>query len=88
MGDTKRNFCTEQRAQFEVNVRGPKDKGTMFFWAERPPTADGNEAKAAEWRVNRLELEVGSIPDRRLVVRRAIDADGAAGASAAIAAVA
>lgn len=72
-----RNFCTDRLAQFEVKVAGPKDKGTMFFWAER--AAD----KCAEatvdnrsWQVSRLELEVNSIPDRRLVVKRPAAAAG------------
>lgn len=27
LADTNHNFCNEQQAQFEVNVKGPKDKG-------------------------------------------------------------
>lgn len=71
LGDPMRNFCTDRLAQFEVKVVGPKDKGTMFFWAERP----GEKCAEAtvddrNWHVSRLELEVNSIPDRRLVVKR------------------
>lgn len=83
LGDEQHNFCDGKNAQFEVSVKGlfarqfnfsfrrtlrttclhttgPKDKGTMYFWAERD--------ESEEWNVNRLELELKSIPDKRLIV--------------------
>lgn len=79
LGDTRRNFCDGSRAQFEVKVRGTKDKGTMYFWAEREAADDAGveskldagaeiSQKSLVWRVKRMELEVSSVPDRRLVV--------------------
>lgn len=61
--DSEHNFCYGNKAQFEVSVKGPKDKGKMFFWAER--------AESKEWIVTRLELELKSIPDKRLIVQKA-----------------
>lgn len=61
--DPQHNFCDGTNAQFEVSVKGPKDKGKMYFWAER-----GENSK--EWFVNRLEVELNSIPDKRLIVQK------------------
>lgn len=69
LGDSRRNYCTSTAAQFEVKVSGPKDKGTMFFWANRQPVAEEPSVDAG-WTINRLELEVKSMPDRRLVVKK------------------
>lgn len=87
LGDTRRNYCDSNRAQFEVKVRGTKDKGTMYFWAEREAADVGVDAskvdagaeagpKSLVWRVKRLELEVSSVPDRRLVVVKRPTTDG------------
>lgn len=62
LADPQHNFCDGTRAQFEVSVKGPKDKGKMYFWAER--------AESKEWFVNRLEVELNSIPDKRLIVQK------------------
>lgn len=63
LGDTERNYCDGKWAQFEVSVKGPKDKGTVYFWAQR--------ADDQQWIVNRLELELNSMPDKRLIVQKA-----------------
>lgn len=60
MTDSEHNFCDGTMAQFEVSLKGPKDKAKMYFWAER--------ADSKEWIVKRLEVELNSIPDKRLVV--------------------
>lgn len=60
--DSQHNYCDGKSAQFEVSVKGPKDKGKMYFWAER--------AESKEWIVNRLELELNSIRDKRLIVQK------------------
>lgn len=62
LGDNEHNFCDGQNAQFEVSIKGPKDKGKMFFWAER--------AENKDWIVNRLEVEFNSVPDKRLIVQK------------------
>lgn len=69
LGKSQSNFCTTTAAQFEVKVRGPKDKGTMFFWADRDPIAV-EQKTTSEWNISRLELEVNSIPDRRMIVKK------------------
>ncbi|KAG4071702.1 hypothetical protein HA402_011856 [Bradysia odoriphaga] len=61
LGDNEHNFCDGNKAQFEVSIKGPKDKGKMYFWAER--------AESKEWIVNRLEVELNSVPDKRLIVQ-------------------
>lgn len=63
MADSQHNFCDGAKAQFEVSIKGPKDKGKMYFWAER--------ADSKEWIVNRLEVELYKIPDKRLIVESA-----------------
>lgn len=35
----------------------------MYFWAER--------ADSKDWIVNRLEVELKSVPDKRLIVQKA-----------------
>ncbi|XP_055690051.1 uncharacterized protein LOC129793768 [Lutzomyia longipalpis] len=56
----KTNKCNSNEAHFEVSVRGPKDRGTYFFWARR------EEPKP--WEVYRAELELKSKPDQRLIL--------------------
>lgn len=63
LADPEHNFCDGTKAQFEVRVRGPKDKGRMYFWAER--------ADSEGWIVKRLEVELKSVPDKRLIVKQA-----------------
>lgn len=83
IGD-ENNWCDGYRAKFNVRVKGPKDKGKsflhfmchmlcfdpkydpfltgrVFFWATTD--ADG------KWTVNRVELELKSQPDRRLLIK-------------------
>lgn len=62
LADSQHNYCDGVKAQFEVSVKGPKDKGKMYFWAER------DDSKV--WTVNRLEIELNSIPDKRLIVQK------------------
>lgn len=62
LSDGQKNFCDGQTARFEVNVKGPKDRGVMCFWADRTDETG--------WLVKRVELELKSQPDRRLLVKK------------------
>ncbi|XP_054738737.1 uncharacterized protein LOC129244871 [Anastrepha obliqua] len=62
LGDTK-NFADGKNAQFEVRVKGAKDKGKMFFWATRTPEEG--------WLLDRLELELQSQPEKRFLIKKA-----------------
>lgn len=55
------NSCDASYAQFEVKVKGPKDKGVLYFWA----TNHINEG----WLVDRLELEANQHPNKRFLLR-------------------
>lgn len=57
--DTKNNFYDGSAAQFLIPVKGPKDKGKYFIWAEN--TDEG-------WKVSKAELELKSKPDAKLVI--------------------
>lgn len=58
----KDNYCNDSKAHFEVNVKGPKQKGTMYFWANKDETSD-------KWNISRIELGLESEPDRRLLIK-------------------
>lgn len=58
------NICNADRAQFEISVRGPKDKGTVFFWAT-------NREKG--WFIDRLELEANQHPNKRFLIKKQND---------------
>lgn len=62
LGNSTANFCDSTRAQLEVPVRGPKNKGTLFFWAER---VDPQQ----KWNVYRMELGLKNDPSRRLLIK-------------------
>ncbi|XP_067634177.1 cytochrome c oxidase assembly factor 1 homolog [Eurosta solidaginis] len=59
----KENFAYGQNAHFEVNVKGPKEKGKMYFWATHIPEQG--------WQTDRLELEVHSQPEKRYLIKKA-----------------
>ncbi|XP_039954136.1 uncharacterized protein LOC126756414 [Bactrocera neohumeralis] len=56
------NFSDGQIAQFMVHVKGVKDKGKMYFWANRTPDSS--------WFIDRLELELSSQPDKRFLIKK------------------
>ncbi|EDW62150.1 uncharacterized protein [Drosophila virilis] len=56
------NTCDADKAQFEISVRGPKDKGTVFFWATN------NREKG--WLIDRLELEAKLHPNKRFLLKK------------------
>lgn len=60
IGDAN-NASDGQTANFEVAVKGSKDRGKIFFWARRNEESD--------WLIDRLELELKSQPDKRFVIK-------------------
>lgn len=60
IGDSN-NSCDGQTANFEVSVKGSKERGKMFFSAMR--------SDEAGWIINRLELELKSQPDKRFIIQ-------------------
>lgn len=61
LGDEKKCFCDGKVAQFEVKVKGPKNRGSMYFWAHRTDETG--------WLVHRIELELKNQPEKRLMVK-------------------
>lgn len=61
LGDESKNSCNDQNAKFEVCVKGPKDRGTMFFWSTK---------KEGGWNLDRMELEVKSQKDKRFIIKK------------------
>ncbi|XP_063701662.1 uncharacterized protein LOC134831777 [Culicoides brevitarsis] len=59
--EDKKNFADGKNAHFEVKVKGPKDSGKMYLWAERVEE---------KWNVKRIELELKSQENKRLVVKK------------------
>ncbi|KAG8222938.1 hypothetical protein J437_LFUL000233 [Ladona fulva] len=59
LDDRKKNYCDGLKAQIEVPVRGPKQKGTLYFSAERA-------AHTEPWDVSHVELGLANEPNRRL----------------------
>ncbi|KAM8712426.1 hypothetical protein ACLKA7_012871 [Drosophila subpalustris] len=59
------NTCDANKAQLEITVRGPKDKGTLFFWATN------NMDKG--WLIDRLELEAKQHPNKRFLLKKSDD---------------
>ncbi|XP_068143800.1 cytochrome c oxidase assembly factor 1 homolog [Drosophila tropicalis] len=58
------NSCNAEKAQFEVSVRGSKDKGTVFFWASKSDNG---------WLIDRLELETKQNPNKRFLLKKSSD---------------
>ncbi|KAL5275670.1 hypothetical protein ACFFRR_001484 [Megaselia abdita] len=63
LGDESKNSCDGQTAKFEVSVKGPIDRGTMFFWSSR---------KEEGWNLDRMELEVRSQKDKRFIIKKSL----------------
>lgn len=56
------NYANQEKAHFEVKIKGPKSNGSMFFWAEKP-------LKAEHWEVTRIELQLKD-DDKRLLIKK------------------
>lgn len=57
------NYANQEKAHFEVKVKGPTAKATMFFWAEKESEA---------WNVSRIELQLKDDEDKRLIIKKPI----------------
>jgi cytochrome c oxidase assembly factor 1 len=62
LGDNAANCCNSAHAQLQIPVKGPKNKGTLFLWAEK---VDPQE----KWNVYRLELGLKNDLSRRLLIK-------------------
>lgn len=62
LGDTAKNRCDASSSKFQVSVKGPKGKGTLFLEARRESVQD-------KWEITRLALRVDSIADKELLIR-------------------
>ncbi|KAB0803927.1 hypothetical protein PPYR_00897 [Photinus pyralis] len=60
--DTENNWTKTLSAHYEVPVKGAKQKGTLYFWAER-------ESELDKWSVNRIELQLANDTSKRLLVK-------------------
>jgi cytochrome c oxidase assembly factor 1 len=60
IGNSEKNFTKDDKAQYEVPVKGPKQKGMIYFWAAKQDT---------EWVVTRIELGLQNEPNRRLLIK-------------------
>ncbi|XP_017115202.1 uncharacterized protein LOC108137806 [Drosophila elegans] len=58
----EKNRCDADQAQLQVAVQGPKDKGTVYFWA----TKSQNQG----WLIDRLELETKQHPNTRFLLKK------------------
>lgn len=58
----EKNYTRQQEARYEVPVKGPKDRGTLFFRAKK--LSDN------QWVVSRIELQLKSDVNRRLVIKK------------------
>lgn len=63
VGDEDKNFCKENKAQYEIPLKGPKQRGKLYLWASR-------KNEDAPWELNKLELELGKNSDKRLVIKK------------------
>lgn len=62
IGNQKKNYANDNIAKYEVPVKGPKQRGTLYFWAER-------KNPESSWNVYRIELEVANDSSKRLLIK-------------------
>lgn len=61
--DRKNNNVQDNDAHFAIPLKGPKQKGTVYFSATRL-------SKEASWTLTKVELEVENVPDKRLIIKK------------------
>lgn len=59
----KPNFVDDEKAYFEVKIKGPKAKGILFFWANKPKDA-------VHWDVSRVEFQLKDDDTKRLIIKK------------------
>lgn len=65
VGDNEKNYVTKQEARLQVSVKGPNDKGYLFFWAEKPD-------EQSAWLIQRMELALKSTPGKLLLIKKEV----------------
>jgi hypothetical protein len=58
----KPNYVDDTKAYFEVKVKGPKDKGIVYFWAYKKKDDE-------HWDVFKVELQLKDDDSKRLVIK-------------------
>ena len=64
--DAEKNFTKVDTAHYEVPIKGPKQKGVIYFWANKLDSG---------WTVNRIELGLDNEPNRRLLIKNTDNAE-------------
>lgn len=62
VSDNEKNWSNTLSAHLEVPVKGPKQRGTLYFWANRQNTED-------QWNIHRMELQLHNEHNRRLLIK-------------------
>lgn len=62
IGDQEKNYTKPLSAHYEIPVKGTKQKGIVYFWAQRKSEED-------EWFVSRIELGLNDDLTRRLLIK-------------------
>jgi cytochrome c oxidase assembly factor 1 len=62
LGTNTANSCNSTHAQLEIPVKGPKNKGTLFLWAEKVDPQQN-------WNIYRMELGLKNDLSRRLMIK-------------------
>lgn len=57
------NYANHEKAHFEVKVSGSKDRGSIFFWADKQKDDE-------KWNVSRIELQLKGDDEKRLVIKK------------------
>lgn len=63
VGNQRKNKIEGATAQFEVPLKGSKQKGNLFVYAVRE-----GEGDAERWSLKKVELEVADRPNKKLLV--------------------
>lgn len=66
VGDSEKNHVDKSKARLQVSVKGPTDKGYLFFWAEKPD-------EQGAWLIKRMELALKRSPDKLLLIKKECD---------------
>lgn len=63
VGNQRKNKIEGDNAEFEVPLKGSKQKGNLFIFAVKE-----REGDSEHWSLKRVELEVADRPNKKLVV--------------------
>lgn len=62
IGNTEKNYTYDSSAHYEIPIKGSKENGVLYFWAKKSNVED-------KWSVTRIELELKSDPNKRLLIK-------------------